>query len=183
MGDRILQGEDGMKTITAAAAFAILAMGGAAVAQSIDGNLVTAAGKVGAAKNLSEFRTETAVTGNQVAVTGQWTPVTLAYMNSTVAPNERVRTLSLSARVDWNGDGVPDVAYMANGQDEMAVIVQLGGNKGRVFAMRWPGQWGGRQEIVAAGKRRIIVNMPEADRFTLSAESGKPLSYHSKQGG
>jgi len=163
-----------MKKILIAAALTAVAM--PALAQT-NGWLRGVAQQVAAKPKLTG-RAENAVRGANVdAAKDPWTPMTVARMAAAAAPGEAKKTYSLSAQVDWNGDGVADVAYLATNRTQMAVLVRLGGNKGTAVAYRSTGSWGAGEELVAAGKRRLILNVPESTTVVLSAESGRPMAY------
>lgn len=151
---------------------------GVASAQSLDGSVAKMATRIGAAAKLSA-KPQSAINGKLAPVTAAdpLLPMTVAKMAATLPPGEARKFYSLTTRVDYNGDGIEDVAYMAENSTQIAVVVQLGGNKGKVNAYQANGQWGGGAEIVPAGKRRILVNFPESSVVVLSAESGKPAAY------
>lgn len=158
-----------------AAAFAAMP----ASAQSLDGSVNQMATRIGMAAKLSA-KPEAAVNGDIGAVNeakDPFKPVGYQQMASTMAAGEAAKYYSLSTKVDYDGDGVQDVVYMAQNSAQVAVVVQLGNGKGKVFAYRAKGQWGGGNEIMAAGKRRILINYPGSSIVVLSAESGRPAAY------
>ena len=104
-----------------------------------------------------------------------WKPVTQQQMAET--SGER-RNFQMAIQVDYNGDGIPDRAYMANNSQQGAVIVELGGNKGRVIAFKGIGPFKTGQELIAAGKRRIVLQFPESSHVVLTSEGGKPAVYY-----
>jgi hypothetical protein len=107
-----------------------------------------------------------------------WRPVTSQQMAQEQVGDARKKTYSVSTKVDYNGDGIPDTAYIANNSRQGAVIVQLGGNKGQVVAFRSSSPFGSGQEIVAGGKRRIGLVYPESSVVVLTSEGGKPAVYY-----
>lgn len=104
-----------------------------------------------------------------------WKPVTPQQMAQ--ATNTR-QAYQVSATVDYNGDGVPDRAYIANNSKQGAVIVELGGGKGSVVAYKTNDQLLGGQEIAAAGKRRLVLQFPESSVMVLTSEGGKPQVFY-----
>lgn len=171
------QREDKMlKKIILAAALTAFAV--PATAQTSDW-LRQAAQRVGALPKLTG-ESETALRGRAVdAAKDPWKPLTWQQMAAAEAPGEAKKSYSLSAQVDWNGDGIMDIAYMATNSTQAAVLVRLGGGKGVAVAFRMEGVWASGEEIVAAGKRRLILNVPESTVAILTAESGRPLAYFS----
>lgn len=123
--------------------------------------------------------------GYQVPVVDEkkdpWVAMSSAQMAATQIPTERKRSYGVSAQLDYNADGIMDLAYMANNRTQGAVLVRLGGNKGTVVAFRARKRWAGGQEIAAAG-RRIVLSFPESSVVILSAESGKPAVYYFPEG-
>ena len=138
--------------------------------------LQTLARAIGAAPKLSA-KAQPAVNGRLAEPKEAWSPMTAAAMSATLPRNKARTSYSLSTPIDYNADGTPDLAYMATSGPQIAIIVQLGGGKGRVVAYRAQGQWGGGAEIAAAGSRRILVSFPESSVVVLSSESGRPAAY------
>lgn len=174
-GTPLPKGKEMTKKMILAAALASIAL--PATAQTANSWLAQAAQRVGAMPRL-EGKGEPAIRGQNVdAAKDPWQPMTWQRMAAAAAPGTARKSYSLSAAVDWNGDGVTDIAYLASNRTQIAVIVRLGANKGTAIAFRAPGAWGAGEELVAAGKRRLILNVPESAVAVLSAESGKPLAY------
>jgi len=165
-----------MKTILTAALTAIALP---VAAQTTNGWLAQTAQRIGAQPRL-EGRGENAIRGQNVdPAKDPWQPMSSQRMAAAAAPGTAKKSYSLSASVDWNGDGVTDIAYLASNRTQIAVIVRLGANNGTAIAFRTPGAWGAGEELVAAGRRRLILNTPESTVAILSAESGKPIAYFS----
>jgi hypothetical protein len=106
-----------------------------------------------------------------------WRPVTSQEMAAALPEGGRKRSYAVSTRVDYNGDGIPDMAYLATNGKQGAVVVKLGGGKGDVLAFRASRPWAGGQELVAAG-RRIGLIFPETSVVLLTSEGGKPSVYY-----
>ena len=111
-----------------------------------------------------------------------WIAMSSSQMAATQPASERKKAYGVSAQLDYNADGVMDIAYMANNKTQAAVLVRLGNNKGTVVAFRAKKRWAGGQEI-AAGGRRIFLSYPESSVVILSAESGHPAVYYVDDGG
>lgn len=105
-----------------------------------------------------------------------WKPVSAQQMAQ--ATGNTRKAYQTAVAVDYNGDGVPDRAYIANNSKQGAVIVELGGGKGTVVAYKVDQQLLGGQELAAAGKRRLVVNFPESSVMLLTSEGGKPAVYY-----
>lgn len=110
-----------------------------------------------------------------------WVAMSSAQMAATQPAEAGKKAYGVSAQLDYNGDGIMDIAFMANNRTQGAVIVRLGGNKGTVVAFRAKKRWAGGQEIAAAG-RRIVLSFPESSIVILSSESGKPAVYFLPEG-
>jgi hypothetical protein len=110
------------------------------------------------------------------AARSPWKPMSSADMARTqLAPKKAYAT---SVKLDYNRDGVMDMAYLANNGSQGAVIVALGGGKGQVVAFKADEQWAGGQELAVAGRSRIVLAFPESTAVVLSSESGKPSVYY-----
>ena len=106
-----------------------------------------------------------------------WKPVTPQEVASAIPDAGRKRTYAVSAPVDYNGDGIRDLAYLATNGTQGAVIVKLGGGKGDIVAFRASRPWRSGQELVATG-RRIGLVFPESSVVVLTSEGGKPAVYY-----
>lgn len=104
-----------------------------------------------------------------------WVPVNAQQMAATVGEK---RPFQVTATVDYNGDGIKDIAYIANNSKQGAVIVQLGGGKGVTIAFKADEKLLGGQEIAAAGNRRLVMLFPESSVVIMTSERGKPENYY-----
>lgn len=82
----------------------------------------------------------------------------------------------LQAKVDYDGDGVPDMATMVQNKDQIGVMVERGSGRGSLLVYRAHGSWG-RAEMVAAGRRRLLIGGDGLPSLVLSGESGETLAY------
>jgi hypothetical protein len=106
-----------------------------------------------------------------------WVPVTQAAMKaSNVDPYTQKEAYSLTANSDFDGDGVADLAHMANNSRHGAVIVTFGGkpNHPPLVAFKSDERFLAGEEIFAAGKSRILLNIPGARQHLLLMQKGKP---------
>ncbi len=105
-----------------------------------------------------------------------WRAVTVQQMAAAVKgdPYLMKRNYSLQVAVDFNADGKPDVARIVNNSRQGAVIVYLGGGGAPVVAYKQNGQLLGGEEIVVAGKNRILLNVPGVNSHLLFMRGGKP---------
>lgn len=105
-----------------------------------------------------------------------WIPMTNKAMNRTNTDQyTRKARYSLQVQVDFNGDGHADTAYIANNSRQAAVIVNLGGQARRsIIAYKQDGTFIAGEEIFAAGRNRILVNVPGASQHLLLMANGQP---------
>lgn len=156
--------------LVACSALAVLASPACA---QVDPGLQKTASQVAKAKLTSKPYPVGFNVPNVDAAKSPWVAISSKQAGEGLPESERKRAYSVSANLDWNGDGILDQAFMARNASQIAVMVRLGGNKGQVVAYKAEGQWGGGEEIISAG-RRIIVNFPESSMVILTAESGQP---------
>lgn len=86
---------------------------------------------------------------------------------------------TFTARVDYNGDGRPDLARMVEGAGRSAILVDLAGRKGRsLLAATFEGQWNGGCYIAADATDRtaIAFTCPEASAALFKLRRGKPAA-------
>lgn len=109
----------------------------------------------------------------------------VAVSDATVAPLltsaqrhiRRVHRIS----IDYDGDGVADVAWMVRNRTQMGVLVRLGGSGELVLVYRADGRWSD-QRLYRIDGRTIGIEFPESTIVALSARSGRPMVYYSAEG-
>lgn len=109
--------------------------------------------------------------------TDPWRPVTNEGMHQTNQdPWTSKPTYSLRIAVDFDGDGNIDAAQAYNNSKQGAVIVTFGGPKPRapLVVYKSDRQFHSGEEIVAAGRNRILVNVPDARSILLFMYRGQP---------
>jgi len=86
---------------------------------------------------------------------------------------------TFTARVDYNGDGLPDLARMVEGAGISAILVGLAGSKGRsLLAATFKGRWNGACYIAADATDRTAITFtcPEASAALFKLRRGKPAA-------
>ena len=99
-----------------------------------------------------------------------------------LTPTQRRVHRARRIAVDYDGDGVADVAWMVRNSTRMGVLVRLGASGRTVLAYCADGEWSD-QQLYRVGRRAIEIEFPESTAILLSSESGKPLVYYSEEDG
>lgn len=109
-----------------------------------------------------------------------WIPITAQSMAKSVEdPALRRSSYMLTAKVDYDGDGVMDTAVLANNSTQGAVVVRFGApGKRPMVVYKMDGRFTGAQEIVAAGRNRILLSFPGSSLAILSMEGGRPVARY-----
>ena len=106
-----------------------------------------------------------------------WVPVTQAAMKaSNVDPFTQKEVYSLTANIDFDRDGVADLAQMANNSRQGAVIVTFGGKPDRppLVAFESDERFLAGEEILPAGRHRVLLNIPGARQHLLVMNKREP---------
>lgn len=109
-----------------------------------------------------------------------WRAVTSAQMVASVRAQNDPYLLktgySLRAMVDYDGDGVIDVAQAVNNSRQGAVMITFGGPKPRppVIAFKMDSKFEAGEEIIAAGRNRVAVYIPDARSHLLFLDRTGP---------
>ena len=111
-----------------------------------------------------------------------WIAVTDATVAPVLTPTQRRVHRSRSIAVDYDADGVPDVAWMVRNRTQMGVLVRLGASGRTVLSYLADGRWSD-QQLYRAGRRAIEIEFPESAAVVLSSESGRPMVYYQDEGG
>lgn len=86
---------------------------------------------------------------------------------------------TFSARVDFDGDGVMDVARMMNGRTVGAIVVEFGGRVKRkpMTIATFVGRWEGNSYIapVSGDRRAVEFVQPESSMAHLRMRGGRPM--------
>lgn len=112
-----------------------------------------------------------------------WRPVTSEWMAQQTQHDPYLHKNSFSTRVavDYNGDGHIDAAQMYQNSKQAAVIVTFGGPKPNppAIVFKTDVKFGGGEEIVAAGRNRILLSIPDAAAYLLFMDRTGPklISY------
>ena len=109
-----------------------------------------------------------------------WVAVTDATVGPLLTPTQRRIHRRRRVVVDYDADGVPDVAWMVRNRKQMGVLVRLGASGRILLAYRANGKWSD-QQLYRAGRRAIEIEFPEAAAVLLSSESGQPMVYYSSE--
>lgn len=88
-------------------------------------------------------------------------------------------TYSIRVNVDFDADGHPDVAQMVTNSRQSAVIISFGGPRPRppMVAYRGDFVFGPGEEIVAAGRNRVMLNISELGFVLMLLHEGEPRIY------
>lgn len=105
-----------------------------------------------------------------------WRPVTQAMMSANVDyPKIRGYVYAIEATVDFDGDNIPDVARLVNNSREGGVIVTFGDKRKQpMVVFRSNRLFGSGEGLFAAGRNRLVVNIPEARQHVLYLQDGAP---------
>jgi len=107
-----------------------------------------------------------------------WRPVTQQQMlAATQDPIFKVPNYSLQVQVDFNRDGQMDVARMYNNSRQGAIIVAYGGLNRSEVIYKTNEPFSSGQQIIAAGRNKIVLNFPEARSVVLVQEGGAAKAY------
>jgi hypothetical protein len=170
------------KTILAAiaicaAATPVLAQDGlpADFQRTMDASVRSGAGRFATA----QVRPNTTIRNLGAVGRDAWRPVTQQTMLSgTDYPKIRGYAYAVETPVDFDGDGVMDVARMVNSANEGAVIVTFGDKRKQpMIVFRSDRRFGNGEGLFAAGRNRLLVNIPEARQHLLFLQGGTPKVY------
>lgn len=107
-----------------------------------------------------------------------WRPVTSEAMRQATAQDAWLTKprFSVTASVDFDGDGHNDTAQMFNNSRQGAVLVTFGGPNRRapVVAYKVDRPFTGGEEIRAAGRNRILVTIPDVSEQLLFMDRSGP---------
>lgn len=105
-----------------------------------------------------------------------WTPVTQADMVKDAGyPLIKGYVYATDARVDFDGDGVADVARFVKNGRQGGVMVYFGdAKKAPMLVFRSNRQFGNGDGLFAAGANRLLINIPEARQHVLFMQGGAP---------
>lgn len=111
-----------------------------------------------------------------------WRPISSDSMRQATAHDAWLNKprFSVTANVDFDGDGKMDTAQMVNNSRQAAVIVTFGGGRRPpVVAFKMDGQFGGGEEIRPAGRNRILLTIPDASEQLMFMDRSGPkvISY------
>lgn len=109
-------------------------------------------------------------------VTAGWRPVTQADMlKSPDYPKIRGYVYALSAQVDFDGDGKADTAQLVDNGREGGVLVRFGDTRRQpVLVFRSDRRFGSGEGLFAAGRNRLVLNIPESRQHVLYLQNGTP---------
>lgn len=183
-GKRLQKVESDMKTtLKIVAAAASLAAAVPAVAQQglpADFQRTMDAAVRGGARQFATMavRANTRVPGLGPVAAGSWRPVTQATMQAgTDYPKIRGYAYAVEATVDYDGDGVPDVARLVDNGREGGVLVTFGDPRRKpMLVFRSDRRFGNGEGLFAAG-RRLVVNIPEARQHVLYLQGSVPSVF------
>lgn len=111
-----------------------------------------------------------------------WLVVTDATVAPLLLPKQRRVHRTRRVSVDYDADGVPDVAWMVFNRTQIGVLVRYGVSGRVILAYRSDGRWSD-QSLHRIGRRAIGIEFPESTVVTLSSESGRPMVYFAAEGG
>ena len=110
-----------------------------------------------------------------------WVAVDDAAVSHLLTPAQRRVRRARRIVVDYNADGIADVAWMVRNSMQMGVLVRLGASGRIVLAYCAHGEWGD-QQLYRVGQRTIEIEFPESTAIVLSSASGRPMVYFSREG-
>lgn len=93
--------------------------------------------------------------------------------------SDHLARCTFTARVDYNGDGRPDLARMVEGAGISAILVELAGGKGKpLLVATFKGRWNGGCYIStdATDPTAVAFTCPEASAALFKLHRGKPAA-------
>lgn len=106
----------------------------------------------------------------------RWEIITQESMlNRTPNPNYIPDKFSLSARIDYNRDGVIDLVQMYENSRQAAVIVEDGASGRSRVIYSQDGHFTEAEQIFPSGEHMVMLNIPDSGYILMLQHDGKPM--------